>query len=132
MGVSETPTVLIGELAARHGITVEAVRYYEAQGLLAPDRDAAGRRVFDVAQQATLDVVIALREAGLGVREVASVVALKRPGSSAGERLDAALDLLATLRADIDVRRNRLDRAAELLDEWRADARRARADLDEG
>ncbi len=132
MGVNEAPAVLIGELAARHGLTVEAVRYYEAQGLLSPGRDQSGRRVFDREQQATLGVVLALREAGLGIRAIAAVVALKRPGTTARERLDAAVDQLATLRAEVDVRRDRLDRADALLATWEDDARRARAELDEG
>jgi DNA-binding transcriptional MerR regulator len=130
MGVSEATAILIGELAARHGLTVEAVRYYEAQGLLSPRRDRSGRRVFDREQQETLGVVLALRDAGLGIRAIASVVSLKRPGTTARERLDAAVDQLATLRAEVDVRRARLDRAAALLASWEDDARRARATLD--
>jgi len=131
MGVSSDPSVLIGELAARHGVSVEAIRYYESQGLLSPGRDASGRRVFDPAQQQALEVVLALREAGLGIREIASVVALKRPGTSARERLDAAVERLSSLRAEVDVRRARLDRAATLLTDWHDEAVRARQELDE-
>jgi DNA-binding transcriptional MerR regulator len=32
----------IGELAARSGVSVHALRYYEAQGLLIPERNSSG------------------------------------------------------------------------------------------
>ena len=39
-------TVSIGYLAKRTGIAVSALRYYEAQGLLHPERNAGGQRRF--------------------------------------------------------------------------------------
>lgn len=36
----------IGELAARSGVSVRALRYYEEQDLLAPQRTAAGHRIY--------------------------------------------------------------------------------------
>jgi DNA-binding transcriptional MerR regulator len=37
----------IGELSARTGTTERMLRYYEEQGLLAPDRTVSGYRVYD-------------------------------------------------------------------------------------
>jgi MerR family redox-sensitive transcriptional activator SoxR len=36
----------IGELAAATGATVRAIRYYEEQGLLHPERNASGQRIY--------------------------------------------------------------------------------------
>ncbi|MGR6919240.1 MerR family transcriptional regulator [[Actinomadura] parvosata] len=39
--------MLIGELARASGVTVRALRYYEQQGLLQPDRASNGYRQYD-------------------------------------------------------------------------------------
>lgn len=39
-------TISIGQLAARTGIAVSAIRYYETQGLVSPERNAGGQRRF--------------------------------------------------------------------------------------
>lgn len=36
----------IGQLAERTGLAVSAIRYYETQGLVSPDRNAGGQRRF--------------------------------------------------------------------------------------
>ena len=36
----------IGEVARRAGVRASAVRYYEKQGLISPERGSGGRRVF--------------------------------------------------------------------------------------
>ncbi len=36
----------IGELSSRSGASIRSLRYYEAQGLLAPGRSAGGQRVY--------------------------------------------------------------------------------------
>lgn len=46
----------IGQLAARAGVTVRAVRHYHQRGLLAePERDASGYRRYNV--QAVVDLI---------------------------------------------------------------------------
>ena len=41
----------ISDLAAEAGVTVKAVRYYEAQGLLKPRREANGYRAYDADEE---------------------------------------------------------------------------------
>lgn len=48
----------IGELAEATGATVRAIRYYEEQGLLRPERTAGGRRVYT---QDAVDQVLWIR-----------------------------------------------------------------------
>ncbi len=60
----------IGEVARRTGVTERTLRYYEELGLLAPDRDSAGRRRYDAADVERLYRVRLLRELGTPVAEV--------------------------------------------------------------
>ena len=51
----------IGDLAQRTGVSVRMLRFYEAQGLLSPARNAAGYRLYgeaDVAQVALKDIAL--------------------------------------------------------------------------
>jgi hypothetical protein len=43
---SKTLCVLIGEIARRVGRSVDTIKRWEGLGLLTPDRDALGRRLF--------------------------------------------------------------------------------------
>lgn len=108
----------IRELATRHDITVEALRYYEREGLIETSRDATGRRVYDVAAQDALAVILALRGAGFGIREIARFMALKVPGTSAEERLEAAEAELVRLRGELARRRDAITHAETLLADW--------------
>jgi DNA-binding transcriptional MerR regulator len=63
----------IGELAEATGATVRAIRYYEEQGLLRPERTASGQRFF---AQDDVDQVIWIRtllKNGLPSRAIAKL-----------------------------------------------------------
>jgi MerR family copper efflux transcriptional regulator len=73
--------LLIGEVAARTGVSRKAVRLYEASGILpAPRRTAAGYRVFEPDTEATLAFVTQARRLGFGLGEIRNIVAIKRSG----------------------------------------------------
>jgi DNA-binding transcriptional MerR regulator len=107
----------IGALAARAGVTPDTIRYYERVGLLPPPRrDAAGRRRYDERTADLLELVRALREAGLSIADVLRVVGAKRPGRPLRENLAAVERTLVELREGVDERRRALDAAAAVLD----------------
>ncbi|MFL1381656.1 MULTISPECIES: MerR family transcriptional regulator [unclassified Nocardiopsis] len=64
----------IGDLAARTGVGVRLLRYYEEQGLLAPRRTAAGQRVYEPGDVETVRRIRRLLEAGLGTRVIRIVL----------------------------------------------------------
>jgi MerR family copper efflux transcriptional regulator len=73
--------LLIGEVAARTGVSRKAVRLYEASGILpAPRRTAAGYRVFEPETEATLAFVMRARRLGFRLGEIKDIVAIKRSG----------------------------------------------------
>ena len=62
--------MLISELAERTGLSTRALRHYEDRGLLVPERNSNGYRIFgddDITSVAQIKAMIA---AGLGTREI--------------------------------------------------------------
>jgi DNA-binding transcriptional MerR regulator len=73
--------LLIGEVAARTGMSRKAVRLYEATGILpAPRRTAGGYRVFAPDAEATLVFVMQARRLGFGLADIKDIMAIKRSG----------------------------------------------------
>lgn len=69
--------LVIGAAAAHVGVTVEALRYYESEGLIDPARDAAGRRIFEQRDLDALHVMHTMREAGFSMAEVRALLEVK-------------------------------------------------------
>jgi DNA-binding transcriptional MerR regulator len=64
----------IGELAQRAGVSVRALRYYEEQGLLSPERTPSGQRRYT---EDTVEVVRLFQQfyaAGLSSRAIAALL----------------------------------------------------------
>jgi DNA-binding transcriptional MerR regulator len=55
----------IGELAARTGVSVRALRYYEEQELLAPERSTTGQRHYPDDAVDRVELIQQLYAAGL-------------------------------------------------------------------
>lgn len=92
----------IGELAARAGLTVKALRFYESAGVLpAPARRPSGYRDYDEAALARLRFVKAAQAAGLTLAEVRQVVAVREHSGPPCRHVAALLDAHA---ADLDRR----------------------------
>jgi DNA-binding transcriptional MerR regulator len=64
----------IGQLARRTGISQRALRYYEAQGLLAPTRQASGYRVYGDEDVARVRRIRTLLAAGLTTAQIRDVL----------------------------------------------------------
>lgn len=65
----------VGELARRTGLTVRTLHHYEALGLLQPSgRSEAGYRRYGEADVLRLHRVLALRDAGLSLKEIAPLL----------------------------------------------------------
>jgi DNA-binding transcriptional MerR regulator len=66
----------IGELARRAGLPVRTIRFWSDAGVLPPAaHTGGGRRLYDAACVARLDLVSTLRELGLGLDDVRRVLA---------------------------------------------------------
>jgi MerR family transcriptional regulator, copper efflux regulator len=83
----------IKELAAQSGVATKTIRYYESIGLLpAPERSANNYRQYGPADVERLRFVASARSLGLGLAEIAEILAARDRGIAPCERVLAALD----------------------------------------
>ena len=73
--------LLIGEVAAKSGVSRKALRLYEAAGLLpAQRRTASGYRIYGPGTLATVAFVGQARRLGLRLNEIKEIVQIRRSG----------------------------------------------------
>jgi DNA-binding transcriptional MerR regulator len=101
------------EAARRLGVSAKALRLYEARGLIAPARTAAGWRAYGPDEMARVAEIAALRELGLSLAQVARVLdgdsKSLEPALAAHQaalegrvhQLAGAVDKVRRLRADL-------------------------------
>jgi DNA-binding transcriptional MerR regulator len=102
----------IGELAARAGVSVRALRYYEEQDLLAADRSASGQRHYAPGAVDRVRLIQQLYAAGLSSRTILEFMPCIHSGVSTPEtlarlaaerdRIDAQIDGLRDTRDRLD------------------------------
>lgn len=104
----------IGDLAARTGLSVPAIRHYETLGLLAPLRNAGGHRRYDRSDIRRLSFVRIAQGLGFPLAELAQVLAglpqgrppsredWSRIGSGFRAQIDARIAALEGLRDKLD------------------------------
>jgi peroxiredoxin/DNA-binding transcriptional MerR regulator len=81
----------VGELARRAGVTVRALRYYEALGLVVPSRLANGYRDYDRMSVRQVEEIRALTGLGLSVEDTRPFVECLASGHSTGDDCPASL-----------------------------------------
>lgn len=102
----------IGEVAERAGVSPRALRYYEEQGLLTPDRSPGGQRTYPESAVERVRLIQTFFAAGLPSRTVLQLM----PCIDAGEGAPEALELLAAERRRITAAMTDLARARDALD----------------
>lgn len=94
-------TFQIGELAARSGMTPDALRYYKRFGLLpSARRTAGGFRIYPAAALATLRFIKQSQALGLSLQEIRELV--RHQDESGVKRCLQVRDLLQAKLADLD------------------------------
>ncbi|WP_024803816.1 MerR family transcriptional regulator [Nocardia sp. BMG51109] len=107
----------IGELARRTGVSERALRYYEHQGLLTPERRPSGYRVYGDEHVAVVRRIRILLAAGLSTAQILEALpcivdddGLLTPGCPGlvdglvrqRDRIDGAIEELEATRANLD------------------------------
>jgi DNA-binding transcriptional MerR regulator len=93
----------IGEVAARTGIPIETLRFYDRSGLLGDlPRTAGGHRVFDEISLGLLDVVVRLRRTGMPVEDVRTFVDRVRADRDRAGRIELLRSHQARVRAQLE------------------------------
>lgn len=104
----------IGELAARAGVSVRSLRYYEEQGLLSSTRSASGQRHYTEGHVERVTFLQRMYAAGLSSRTISEL--LPCVDSPSEETSDAALERMAEERDRLSEHIEDLIRTREALD----------------
>ncbi|SNS73426.1 redox-sensitive transcriptional activator SoxR [Sphingopyxis indica] len=110
-----TDLIAIGELAARTGVAVSAIRFYEAKGLVEALRTRGGQRRFLRADIRRVSFILIAQQLGLSLEEIADELA-RLPAGRTPNAADWAR-ISTDLRARIDARIAALERTRKLLDQ---------------
>ncbi|MFI8089388.1 MerR family transcriptional regulator [Streptomyces sp. NPDC086080] len=117
----------IGELAARSGVSVRSLRYYEEQGLLTSTRSAGGQRHYADDEVERVAFIQRLYAAGLSSRTIVELLPCVDAPSE--EHSDAALERTAEERDRISEHIADLARTRDALDALMTVAREYRDSL---
>lgn len=113
--MSTTDVLLtVGELAARAGVAVSALHYYEALGLIRAERSAGNQRRYPRAVLRRVAFIRAAQQVGVGLAEIAAALD-QLPQQRNPNKADWAR-LSSTWRADLDARIAALQALRDRLD----------------
>ena len=103
----------IGELANLFGITTKALRHYEKLGLLCPERDVNGYRLYDANHVLQVQRIRQLQGLGLSLRQIGLIV----KGDGEGDFWKSVLNsLLEQTESEIEVLEARREQLTQLID----------------
>jgi len=90
----------ISELAREFAVTPRAIRFYEAEGLLAPRR-VGQRRVYTPRDRTRLKLTLRGKRLGLTLSEIRELIDMYEPGRDARPQLERFLAVLESHRASL-------------------------------
>ena len=90
----------ISELAREFAITPRAIRFYEAEGLLAPRRDGQ-RRIYTPRDRTRLKLTLRGKRLGLTLSEIRELIDMYEPGRDERPQLERFLAVLEAHKAGL-------------------------------
>lgn len=106
--------ISIGDLAARVGVSVSAIRFYEAKGLLQPFRNSGGQRRFLRSDIRRVSFILIAQQLGLTIEAIRTELA-KLPDGRTPNAADWK-QMSGHMRTLLDSQITRLTRTRDLLD----------------
>ncbi len=111
---SQKKSYSIGVIAARTGLSVSAIRHYEAEGLIICGRNAGGKRVLEAADIRRLSFIMIAQKLGFSLKQIRTHLDALPDGRAPtkkdwdqisrtfGKEIDARIDALQTLREKLN------------------------------
>lgn len=126
--MSSEKTFTITELAREFNITPRAIRYYEDQGLLAPDRSGTAR-VYRKRDRTRLNLALRGKRLGLSLAEIREMIEMYDTARDPSPQLSAFLGALGRRKAALEQQREDIE---AVLAEIRGFERQCRGLLEGG
>ncbi|WP_426396593.1 MerR family transcriptional regulator [Ralstonia sp. R-29] len=124
----------ITDLAREFDITPRAIRFYEDQGLLAPDRQGPGgrRRVYSAGERTRLKLTLRGKRLGLSLGEIKEILDLYESPRDTVPQLERFLASLAQHRAVLTQQLDDLNAQLAEIDQHERQCRRLLEDAQAG
>jgi DNA-binding transcriptional MerR regulator len=106
----------IAQIAEEFGVTHRTVRYYEDQGLIAPERRGT-QRVFHPRDRVRLALVLRGRRIGFDLEKIRRIVDMYDQSPGEVGQLQFLLDEIAARRSELEQRRADIEQTLAELDE---------------
>lgn len=100
----------IGELSKRTGVSIRMLRYYEAEGLLKPERTESGYRDYDLPEVRTVERIKLLGAGGMTLATILQFLPCVR---GEGPMFEPCDELRVTLRQQIRLVEEKAEKLAQ-------------------
>jgi DNA-binding transcriptional MerR regulator len=107
----------IGDVAHRAGVSTRALRYYEEQGLLTPERTLAGQRTYPESAVERVRLIQQFFTAGLASRTILQLLPCVDAGTGSPEvfeMLASERERITSAMSDLAAARDALDRIIDI------------------
>lgn len=117
----------IAQLAREFALTTRAIRFYEDQGLIAPERRSS-RRIYHARDRVRLKLILRGKRLGMSLAEIREILDLYDADKSERSQLERFVEVLAARRSLLEQQREDIDAAlAEIVAVERDCRRRLRS-----
>ena len=104
----------IGEFSRLTGLGIHTLRYYEQEGLIAPERNSGNRRRYSERDIAWISFIKRLKDTGMPIKEIKRYAHLRAGGNP---KLEARLEMLVQHRQALNEQIMQLQEHRDRLDE---------------
>jgi DNA-binding transcriptional MerR regulator len=111
----------IGELSRRTGVSIRMLRYYEAEGLLAPHRAASGYRDYGPEDERTVARIKLLGAAGMTLATIRQFLPCVRVDGPVFEPCDELRSVLNEQISVVDQKMGKLAQSRDVLSKFLRD-----------
>lgn len=112
--IPSTALFSIGDLAGEFGISTRAIRFYEAKGLLAPER-VGSNRIFNKRDRARLILILRGKRLGFSLEEIAEYLNLYDADQGQVAQTRLLLQRVEASIAELEDKRKDIEEALEEL-----------------